>query len=202
MARRRTLGKKRKSYRKTRNKKNNKNKKTVRKTRRMRGGGGNFFNDHTGYVVPDVDGIGNGLYRDIIDGVYDKYNVIKTPGNITFSHKVTGIDTSIKDIDSIVATKVNGIVAANAAKKAAEQAVIEAKEAEQAAIEAAEQAVIEAEQAVIEAEQAVIEAKQAHSKAEENLANAEENLANARQEVINAKVTAEKLIKARETAQA
>ena len=50
--------------------------------------------------------------------------------------------------------------------------------------------------------EAVIEAKQAHSKAEENLANAEENLANARQEVINAKVTAEKLIKARETAQA
>ena len=35
MARRRTLGKKRKSYRKTRNKKI---KKTVRKTRRMRGG--------------------------------------------------------------------------------------------------------------------------------------------------------------------
>ena len=35
MARRRSLGKKRKSYRKTRNKKN---RKTVRKTRRMRGG--------------------------------------------------------------------------------------------------------------------------------------------------------------------
>ena len=40
MARRRSLGKKRKSYSKTRNKKNKKNKKTVRKTRRMRGGGG------------------------------------------------------------------------------------------------------------------------------------------------------------------
>ena len=38
MARRRSLGKKRKSYSKTRNKKNKKNKKTVRKTRRMRGG--------------------------------------------------------------------------------------------------------------------------------------------------------------------
>ena len=43
MARRRSLGKKRKSYRKTRNKKNNKNKKTVRKTRRMRGGIPNLF---------------------------------------------------------------------------------------------------------------------------------------------------------------
>ena len=47
MARRRTLGKKRKSYRKTRNKKI---KKTVRKTRRMRGGGLNS-RQRTGAVL-------------------------------------------------------------------------------------------------------------------------------------------------------
>ena len=130
MARRQTLGKKRKSYRKTslnkktRNKKNKKNKKTVRKTRRMRGGGGGFFNEYTGEVAPIVANITNREYKHIISTEYMKYDKVIKPGNILMFTKSDGTEISPAEINLIIATKVNKFIAA-AEKLAADKAAAE-----------------------------------------------------------------------------